>query len=136
MLASVIAAGLMTGLTLQAQEASTNKPAGGPGMRGRPNMEQVAKDLNLTEDQKTKMKTVMEEQQTKMKALRDDTSLSQEDRRAKSKEIRDATQAKIKEILTAEQLEKWQKLMQRNRPQGGPGGPGGAEKKADKPSKE
>lgn len=124
-LVALVAGSMLAGLTLQAQDAPKDKPAGerggpgGPGMRGRPNIDQIAKDLNLTDDQKTKLKAAMEEQMQKMRALRQDTSLSQEDRRAKMQEIRKANQAKIKEILTAEQLKKWQEMHQRgpqNRP--------------------
>jgi len=126
-LAALVASSLLAGSTaLQAQDKTNTPPAGGPpgspGMRGRPNAEQIAKELGLNEDQKAKLKTVMEDQQTKMKALRADTSLSQEDKRAKAKEIRDATQAQLKEILTPEQLAKWQQHFQRNRPPGGAGG--------------
>jgi protein CpxP len=123
-LAALVAGSLFAGnATLQAQDNTNTPPAGappgGPGMRGRPNLEQIAKDLGLTDDQKAKLKTIMEDQQTKMKALRADTSIAQTDKRAKAKEIRDATQAQIKAILTPEQLTKWQQHMQRNRPPGG-----------------
>lgn len=136
-LAAVVAAGLLAGTALQAQDAPKDKPPGaqgGPGsMHGRPNFDQLAKDLNLTEDQKTKLKAALDEQQTKMKALREDTSVAQADKRAKAKEIREATQAKIKEILTPEQLKKWQEHMQRNRPPGGekPGAGGDKAPKKD-----
>ena len=135
-LAALIGVGLLAGTALQAQDAPKDKPPGaqggpggpgGPGMRGRPNLDQMTKELNLTEDQKTKLKAVLDEQQTKMKALRDDTSVQQEDKRAKAKEIRDAAQAKIKEILTPEQLEKWQKHMPSNRKAGGEKAPKKAE---------
>ena len=105
-LAALVAGSLLAGTALQAQDAPKEKPA----MRGRPNAEQIAKDLNLTDDQKAKVKTALEDQQTKMKALHEDKSLSTEDRKAKSKEIREATQTTIKGILTPEQLEKWQKM--------------------------
>ncbi len=121
-LAVLVAGSLLAGTALQAQAAPKEKPA----MRGRPNVEQIAKDLNLTDDQKAKVKTVLEDQQTKMKALREDKSLSTEDRRAKGKEIREATQSKIKEILTPEQVEKWQK-MQHKRQGGGAKPAGGTE---------
>ena len=125
MLASVVAAGLMTGQTLQAQDAPKDKPAGAPGggpaMRG-PNMDQIAKELNLTEDQKTKVKAAQEERMQKARAIRQDSTISQEDRRAKMKEIQDAFTAKMKEILTPDQFEKWQKHAQQRRQQGGPGG--------------
>ncbi len=105
-LAALVAGSLLAGTALQAQDAPKEKPA----MHGRPNAEQIAKELNLTDDQKAKVKTALEDQQTKMKALHEDKSLSSEDRKAKSKEIREATQAKMKEILTPEQWEKWQKM--------------------------
>lgn len=113
-LAALVAGSLIAGSNLQAQVSTNTPPAGGPGMRGRPNLEQISKDLSLTDDQKTKVKAVLEDQQTQMKALRADTSLSAEDKKAKGKEIREATQTQIKAILTPEQAEKWQK-MQRNR---------------------
>jgi Spy/CpxP family protein refolding chaperone len=113
-LAALVAGSLLAGTALQAQDAPKEKPA----MHGRPNADQIAKDLNLTDDQKTKVKAALKDQQTKMKALRDDKTLSKEDRQTKSKEIREATQAKIKEILTPEQLEKWQK-MQHDHQRGG-----------------
>lgn len=123
-LVALVAGSLLAGTALQAQDAPKEKPPGaqgglgGPGMRGRPNADQIAKDLSLTDAQKTKLKAALEEQQAKMKALRADTSLTQEEKKVKAKELREANQAKMKEILTPEQLEKWQK-MQRSR---GPGG--------------
>ncbi len=63
-------------------------------MRGRPNFEAISKQLELTDDQKPKVKAVMDDMQQKSRDLRQDTSLSQEDRRAKMKEIRDGATAK------------------------------------------
>jgi protein CpxP len=119
-LAALVAAGLLGGTSLQAQD-STNTPSATPppgahGMRGRPSLDQIAKELNLTDDQKTKMKAALEDQQKQIHALREDTSLSTEDKRAKAKTIREATQAKLKEILTPEQFEKLHKQMHQNRP--------------------
>ncbi len=123
LIAALAAGSLFTsGIPSQAQDNTNTPPAGGPGMRGRPNLDLIAKDLNLTDDQKAKLKTIMEDQQTKMKALRADTSLSKEDKQAKAKEIRDAAQTQIKAILTPEQLTKWQAHMQRSRPPGSLGG--------------
>lgn len=121
MMAALMAGSLFATGALQAQDAPKDKPAvdpatgvpaaPAPGARAKLNPEQIAKDLGLSEDQKTKFKDAMSDMQKKMQEVRKDASLSQEDRRAKSKEIRDATQAKFKEILTAEQFDKWQKLM-------------------------
>lgn len=120
--AALVAGSLFAGSTLQAQDSTNTPPAGarpGGGMRGRPNIEQISKQLELTEDQKPKVKTVLDEQQTKMAELRKDTSLEQTDRRAKMKEIRDASTAKLKEILTADQFSKWEKMAQGNRRRAG-----------------
>ena len=122
-LAALVAGGLLAGTAASpAQDHTNSPPAHGPGLRGRPNLDQIATDLDLTADQKAKVKAVLDEQQTKRQALQEDTSLTPEDKRAKNKELREATQAKLKEILTADQWEQWQKRMQRNRPPGGPGG--------------
>jgi hypothetical protein len=89
-------------------------PAGqpGPSMRSRPNFDQIAKTLELKDDQKPQVKAVLDERDQKIKDLRADTSLSLEDRRAKMKAIHDDVTAKMKEILTADQFAKWQKMPQ------------------------
>lgn len=118
-LAALVAASLFAGNTLQAQDAPKDKPAGeqpapgpgGPGMRRPPiSPDAIAKQLDLTDDQKTKLKPVIEEMQKKVTEMRKDTGLAPEDRRAKMKEIRDGMTAKMKEILTPEQLAKWEKM--------------------------
>jgi hypothetical protein len=87
-------------------------------MRQRPNFDTIAKQLELTDDQKPKVKAVFDEMQQKQKDLRADTSVAQADKRAKAKEIRDAATAKLKDILTADQFAKWEKMGpgQRQRP--------------------
>ena len=122
---TLVAGSLLAGsLALQAEDAPKT-PAAGGGAHARPNLDQVTKDLGLTDDQKAKVKAALEEQQTAMKAL------APEDRRtAKGKEIREAFTAKLKTILTPEQFEKWQK----NRPQGGKPGAGGGGDKSKTPA--
>jgi Spy/CpxP family protein refolding chaperone len=128
-------------LALQAQDATNTPPpappAGGPlpghppgpGMRGRPNFDMIAQQLNLTDDQKPKFKSIMESQMQKRRDLRQDpniANLSPEDRAAKVKAIQDETEAQMKALLTPEQFEKWQKMPQagmRGRRMGPP--PGG-----------
>ena len=74
------------------------------------NPEKIAKDLDLSDEQKPKFKAVMEDVRKQMTDLHADTSLSQTDKRAKGKAIREATNNKMKEILTPEQYEKYLKL--------------------------
>lgn len=82
-----------------------------PGQAG-DRLERMTKELNLSDEQKGKLKTLFEQQAAKTKAMRDDTSLTQEQRREKARAIREEFTGKIKEVLTKEQNEKWQKQQQ------------------------
>ena len=93
-----------------------------PGMRG-PNFDQLAQQLELTDDQKPKVKSILDAQNQKMRDLRNDTSLAPEDRRPKMQSIREETATQLKAVLTPDQFEKFQKMTQRRRPGGPP--PGG-----------
>jgi Spy/CpxP family protein refolding chaperone len=120
-LMALVAGGLLAGTNLQAQDnpgGQSAAPHGSPGMRGRPNLDRLAKELSLTDDQKTKLQAALDDEMTKMRELHKDTSLSKEDKRAKAKELREATQTQIKGILTPDQLEKWHKLMKQHGPHG------------------
>lgn len=144
-MAALAAGSLFASSTLQAQDAPKDKPADKPAappasaMR-RPglSLDSMAKQLDLTEDQKVKIKPIFEDLQKKISELRKDTSIAAEDRPAKMKEIREGVSAKLKEILTPEQFAKWEKNgpgMRRPSGAGGPppGGPGeGAKDKAPK----
>ncbi len=145
-MAALAAGALLAGSSsLLAQDSPQTPPAGGAqggGMRGRgPNLEQLTKALELTDDQKPKVKAVLDETTEKIGEVRKDpgfADLSREDKMAKMKPIRDAMTAKMKAILTAEQFAKYEKMgqnMRGNRPPGG--GPGaGAPPAGDKPPKE
>ena len=94
-------------------DASDSKPAArGKGKAGarHDRMKQIVDELNLTDDQKAKVKPIFQDEAQKMKALRQDTNLSKQDKMAKLKSIHEETDAKLKPILTSEQLEKWNKL--------------------------
>jgi Spy/CpxP family protein refolding chaperone len=94
-------------------------------MRG-PTLDQLAQQLDLTDDQKAKVKPILEARDKKIGDLRGDTTLSQEDRRTKMQSIREETVAQMKAVLTPEQFDKWQKMTQHGRRPGGP--PPGGEK--------
>jgi len=87
-------------------------PPGGPGMRGRLGFDMTAKQLDLTEDQKPKVKAILDDEVQQMRDLRQDNSLSPDDRRTKMRTARDNTAAKLKDVLTPEQFVKWQKVTQ------------------------
>lgn len=94
-------------------------------------LERMSKHLNLTEDQKAKVKPILEQQAEQMQSLRQDTSLSQQDRRAKFQEIHQNAMSQIRPLLNENQQKKFDKMMekqeerrsQRRGPEGPEGGP-------------
>ena len=122
-LTALMAASLFTGtLAASAQDATpTNNPpratppTTAPRMRG--GIDMVANQLELTDEQKTKVQPVLEDMQKQLRDLRTDASLSPTEKRAKQKEIRAATTEKLKalNVLSDDQLEKWSEMGPRNR---------------------
>jgi len=91
-----------------------------PGAAIRERMQEVAKELGLTDDQKQQLKPVLQAEAVKLKALRDDQSLSRQEKIEKLKAIGAELLPQLKEILTPEQLAKWQKLRQERQAKAGP----------------
>jgi len=91
--------------------ADTNEPA--PPTSGnrlgalRERMQETAKELNLTDEQKEKLQTIIRGQMEKLRDLRQDTSLSAQDKKDKFQAIREDITAEVKKVLTPEQFEKW-----------------------------
>ena len=79
-------------------------------MRGR--LQEVAKELNVTDDQKEKLKLIIHAGMIKLMALHTDTSLTREQNIEKFNAIREEAGPQLKAILMPEQLEKWQKMRQ------------------------
>ncbi len=78
-------------------------------------LERLSKELNLTDDQKAKVKPILDEQTKQMHATQDDTSLSQEQKRDKMKQIHQTTHSQINEILTPEQQKKFAALKEQQK---------------------
>jgi protein CpxP len=79
--------------------------------------------LNLTDEQKAKLRPIVTAENQQMEALRNDTSLSQEQKVAKANQIREEASPKIKAILTPEQLQKLADLQQKARQNQGAAAP-------------
>jgi Spy/CpxP family protein refolding chaperone len=89
--------------------------AQGPGRFGgaraaqwRERMQDAAKDLDLTEEQRAKLKEFYAPQREKLRAIWQDQNLTREQKLEKFKALRVESQPKLKDILTPEQFEKWQ----------------------------
>ena len=131
MVTPLLVAGLLACCTVaHAQDAKEGKE--GKGKRGGPSAEQqlemMSERLQLTDEQKPKVKTVLEEFAKKRSELRDATP---EERREKYPALMEEQDKKLKPILTSEQYAKWEK-MREERKNRGPGGPGGEKKEKKK----
>jgi len=128
LIVAALAAGNLLALTfvLQAQDATNPPPHappagglppggafGGPGMRGRPNFDFMAQQLNLTDEQKPKFVSIMETRIQKMRDLPREpgfNSMSPEERGAKMRAIQNEMEIQMKTLLTPEQFENWQRM--------------------------
>ena len=71
------------------------------GMHG--GLQAAVEGLNLTEDQKAKVKEIFAKAKTEREAVSSDTSLNGEQKKAKMKELHVGILAKVNEVLTPEQ---------------------------------
>jgi Spy/CpxP family protein refolding chaperone len=105
-LGGLVSLGLVAALAVPAglakPQASPPQNAGKEmGMRGR--LQSVVESLNLTDDQKAKVKDIFADSKTKRQALMDDTSLNDDQKKAKMKELHKGTLAKLNGVLTPDQ---------------------------------
>ena len=83
--------------TLSAQAEGKEKRMHGGGLQA------AVESLNLTDEQKAKVKDIFAEAKTKGQAVSSDTMLSDEQKKAKMKELHSGIMAKLNEVLTPEQ---------------------------------
>ena len=120
-LAAIAAALSLQSLARAADTQAAAQPAGGDRQAAlRDRMQETARELNLTDEQKEKLQTIIRGQMGKLRDLRQDTSLAAEDKKEKARAIREEITAEVKKVLTPEQFEKWKAK------QGQPAGVGGA----------
>lgn len=99
-------------------------------------LEHLSTTLNLTDEQKTKIKPVLEQQSTDMQNLQKDTSLSPQDRHTKMRAIHDNTNSQIRAVLTPEQQSKLDSMKQHRQEMGHDKGMGqGQGMSGDQPQK-
>jgi Spy/CpxP family protein refolding chaperone len=130
-------------LLLAVPMIATNAPAeayqgggyGGGGSRGPMSpdeqLKRMAKDLDLTADEQTKIKPILVDEQKKMEDLRNDAGGDRQAMRQKMMQIRQDRNDQVRALLDEKQKEKFDKMEQQredrmqNHRGGGPGGPGG-----------
>jgi protein CpxP len=75
-------------------------------------LQMLSEKLNLTDDQKAKLKPILHDKMEQMKAVREDSSLSEEQKRAKMKSIHESLHDQINAVLTPEQQTKFKQMKQ------------------------
>jgi Spy/CpxP family protein refolding chaperone len=86
----LLVAGLTFAQTSQQSQAPTPEKHVGMHHNGESadqHLQMLSEKLNLTDDQKAKIKPILQDQMQQMKAVRQDSSLSEEQRQAKMKSI-------------------------------------------------
>lgn len=92
---------------------------GGPGAgpKGPPpvaeRLQRMGQLLQLTAEQKEKIKPLFEDEMAQAKAIHEDSSLSRQQKMEKLQQLRSTTQDKIKPILTPEQQKKQEEMLER-----------------------
>ena len=89
-------------------------------------MERYTTELNLTDEQKPKVKAVLEESAKKRQEIFSDTSIDRSQMREKMQPIMEEQNKKMKAILKEDQYKKYEEMAQRMGKKGG-------KKKADSP---
>jgi protein CpxP len=94
---------------------------GGPNAMGDPDaqLQRMSQRLNLTDEQKDKIKPLLQDQAKQMDSLRQDSSLSQQDRWTKMQEIRQNTMKQIRPLLNADQQKQLDEMAQERGGRGG-----------------
>jgi len=116
-LVAIAAIGFGTIAVAPVTQAGPLRGVMGRGHRGQAGagMEKALDKLNLTNDQKAKIKPITDSAKQQIKALKSDTSLSTEEKKAKGREIMMMAFAQIKPILTPAQQEQAAQMIQQAR---------------------
>ncbi|HYT21203.1 MAG TPA: hypothetical protein VEW05_13350 [Candidatus Polarisedimenticolia bacterium] len=97
-------------------QAATAPQAGGKEMGMHGGLQASVESLNLTDDQKAKVKDIFADAKTKKQAVSSDASLSEEQKKAKMKELHTSIMAKLNEVLTPDQQTELKTKMEAAKP--------------------
>jgi periplasmic protein CpxP/Spy len=117
--AIVLAGALLASCTALAQDSAQTPPAAGTTSapahakhsgthpdRAEQRLKRLSKKVNLTDDQKEKVRPILQNEEKQTADLDNDSALTPQQKHKKTREIRMASRSQIDEILTPEQKEK------------------------------
>jgi len=87
-------------------------PAAAQNPEAAKKLEALAKQLNLTPEQKAKLLPILEAEAPKLKVIKADTTLPPMQKLEKLRAIHQESDPKVKSILSANQYEQWQTIRQ------------------------
>jgi periplasmic protein CpxP/Spy len=111
----LLAAGLTFAQTSQESQPSTSEKHAGMHHNGESvdqHLQMLSEKLNLTDDQKAKLKSILQDQMQQMKAVHEDSSLSKDQKRDKMKSIHQSFGDQINAVLTPEHQAKFKEMRQ------------------------
>jgi Spy/CpxP family protein refolding chaperone len=123
MLGGLVSLGLAAALAVpvalaNSQAANATQTAGKEMAMHGGGLEAAVQSLNLTDDQKAKVKDIFADAKNKKQAVSSDTSLSEEQKKAKMKELHSGVMAKLNEVLTPEQQTELKSKMEAGKSKG------------------
>jgi len=105
MLAGLVSLGLVAALAVPLAaakpQAAEQQAAAKEAMKDR--LQAAVESLNLTDDQKAKVKDIFADAKTQRQAIMSDASLSEDQKKAKMKDLHQAIKTKVNNVLTPEQ---------------------------------
>jgi len=103
-LAGLVSLGMVAALSVPAVLAKSQAAPAQQGEMGmRDKLQSAVEGLNLTDDQKSKVKDIFADAKAKRQTVWSDSTLSDDQKKAKMKELHAGTMAKLNEVLTPDQ---------------------------------
>ncbi len=85
------------------------------GDRAATKLSKLSSKLNLTEDQKSKIKPILQNEAKQTEGIRANNALSQDQKHTRIKEIHQTTRSEMRPILTAQQQQKLDQIRKQKR---------------------
>jgi Spy/CpxP family protein refolding chaperone len=103
-LGGLVSLGMVAALAVPAVLAKSQAAPAQQGEMGmRDKLQSAVESLNLTDDQKSKVKDIFADTKAKRQTVWSDSSLSDDQKKAKMRELHAGTMAKLNEVLTPDQ---------------------------------
>jgi Spy/CpxP family protein refolding chaperone len=104
LLGGLVSLGMVAALSVPAVLANSQAAPAQQGEMGmRDKLQPAVESLNLTDDQKSKVKDIFADAKAKRQTVWSDPSLTDDQKKAKMKELHAGTMAKLNEVLTPDQ---------------------------------